>query len=119
MVEDLIDYDKCNFMQKCTHNTAPSSFQNVFIKNRNFDRSLSYNLKLVRKTSLGSLRAFPTLVFARVWNALTLESNRSESLSLFKKQILSNNLENKMFLAVFKTANHAVSIEIVSIHALF
>ena len=74
MVEDLIYYDKCNFMQKCTHNTAPSSFQDVFIKNRNFDRSLSYNLKLVRKTSLSPLRSFPTLVFPRVWNALTPES---------------------------------------------
>ena len=70
MVKDLIDYNICNFMQKCTHNTAPSSFQNLFIKNRNFDRSLSYNLKLVRKTSL---RLFPTLVFPRVWNALTRE----------------------------------------------
>jgi len=90
MVKDLIDYNICNFMQKCTHNTAPSSFQNLFIKNRNFDRSLSYNLKLVRKTSL---RLFPTLVFPRVWNALTLESKRSESLALFKKKILSDNLE--------------------------
>ena len=52
MVKDLIDYNLCNFMQKCAHKTAPSSFQNVFIKNRNFDRSLSYNLKLVRKTAL-------------------------------------------------------------------
>ena len=90
MVKDLIDYNICNFMQKCTHNTAPYSFQNLFIKNRNFDRSLSYNLKLVRKTSL---RLFPTLVFPRVWNALTLESKRSESLALFKKKILSDNLE--------------------------
>jgi len=90
MVKDLIDYNICNFMQKCTHNTAPSSFQNLFIKNRNFDRSLSYNLKLVRKTSL---RSFPTLVFPRVWNALTLESKRRESLALFKKKILSDNLE--------------------------
>ena len=106
MAKDLIDYNICNFMQKCTHNKAPSSFQNLFIKNRNFYSCLIYNLKLGRKTSL---RSFPKLVFPRVWNALTLESKRSESLSFFKKKVII--WKNTMFLAVFKTANH----EIVSI----
>ena len=54
----------------------------VLYKKQEYMISLSYNLKLTRKLSL---RSFPTLVFLRVWNALTLESKRSESLSLFKK----------------------------------
>ena len=52
----------------------------------------------------------PTLVFTRVWNALTLESQRSESLSLFKKKMLVTIWKNTMFLAVSKTANHAVKV---------
>ena len=86
---------------------APSSFQNLFIKNRYFDRFLSFNLKLVMKTSL---RSFPSLVFPRVWNTLTLESKRSESLSVSKKKILIDNLENTRFLIVFKSANHAIKV---------
>ena len=46
----------------------------------------------------------------RFWNALTLESQKSESLSLFEKKILSDNLENNIFPAVFKTANHAFKV---------
>ena len=73
--------------------------------------NLSQNLKLVRKTSL---RSFPTLVFPRVWNALTLESKRSESLSLFKKKILSDNPENLQFCLQY--SKQLKCIEIVSMY---
>ena len=61
----------------------PDSFENIFNKLGNFERSLNYQLDILKMCSL-----------LKMWNNLPLDLKRSNSLSIFKNRLLNNIFEN-------------------------
>ena len=62
----------------------PASFENIFKKLGNFERSLNYC----------SLQYLPSSSLLKMWNNLPLDLKRSKSLSIFKNRLLNYLFEN-------------------------
>ena len=87
--QDQINYSQACFMYRYCNNLLPPSFNNLFIKLNNFDRSLAFRLPIV-KTSLKTLTTYSML---KIWNELPLDIRRIKSFNSFKnkyRQILSD-----------------------------
>ena len=65
----------CNYIQTNT------SFENIFKKLGNFERSLNYQLDIL---NMSSLQYLPSSSLLKIWNNLPLDLKRSNSLSIFK-----------------------------------
>ena len=51
-INDLVDFNQAIFMYKYTHKLLPASFENMFKKVGNFERSLNYQLDILKMCSL-------------------------------------------------------------------
>ena len=78
---DLFTLNQASFMYRYVHNKLPPSFNNLFPKLSNFDRSLAFE---VPKLSKASLKNFPSFAMVKVWNDLPLDIKRKKSLKTFK-----------------------------------
>ena len=47
-INDLVDFNQPIFMYKYTHKLLPASFENMFLKLGNFERSLNYQLDIFK-----------------------------------------------------------------------
>jgi len=74
-----------------THKLLPASFENIFKKLGNFERSLNYQLDILKMCSLQYL---PSSSLLKMWNDLPLDLKRSNSLSIFKNRLLNSLFEN-------------------------
>ena len=83
-INDMVDFNQAMFMFKYTNGLLPDSFENMFNKLGNFDRSLSYQVDLL---NFSSLQTFPSYTLLKIWNNLPLELKRSTSINLFKNKI--------------------------------
>jgi hypothetical protein len=79
---DLVNLNQACFMYKFINNKLPISFNNFFLKLNNFDRSLSLQLALLKRSNL---QDFPSYAIPRLWNSLPLDLKRKGSLNTFKK----------------------------------
>ena len=77
-------------MYKYTKSLLPSSFNNIFKKLRNIERSLNYQIDI---QNTGSLEFLPSYALLKIWNKLPLDLIRSASLGIFNKS-LSNMLSD-------------------------
>ena len=68
-------------MYRYVNKKLPSSFDNLFNRSGNFDRSLAFELPKVNKAELKTLPAFSMI---KVWNELPLYLRRKNSLKVFK-----------------------------------
>ena len=50
-VNDLVGFNQAIFMFKYTHKLLPASFENIFKKLENFERSLNYQLDIFKMCS--------------------------------------------------------------------
>ena len=73
------------FMYKYTNKLIPSSFENIFKKLRNFEKSLNYQLDIL---NMSLLQYLPSSSLLKIWNNLPLDLKRSNSLSIFKNKLL-------------------------------
>jgi len=64
-------------MYKYTNKLLPSSFENIFKKLGNFERSLNYQLDILNSSLLKYL---PSSSLLKIWNNLPLDLKRSNSL---------------------------------------
>ena len=71
----------------------PDSFENIFNKLGNFERSLNYQLDILKMCSLQYL---PSSSLLKMWNNLPLDLKRNNSLSIFKNRLLNSLFENYM-----------------------
>ena len=71
-------------MYKYTHKLLPASFENIFKKLGNFERSLNYQLDILEMCSLQYL---PSSSLLKMWNNLPLDLKRSNSLSNLEIQL--------------------------------
>jgi hypothetical protein len=90
-INDLVDFNQAIFMYKYTHKLLPASFENIFKKLGNFERSLNYQLDILKMCSLQYL---PSSSLLKMWNNLPLDLKRSNSLSIFKNRLLNSLFEN-------------------------
>ena len=81
--QDLTKLNEISFMHKYVNNKLPNSFSNKFVKLSNFDRSVSFQLEVVKKSFLKTLPAYS---MPKHWNSLPLELKRVASLSVFKNR---------------------------------
>ena len=88
---DLTNFNMAVFMHKIVHKKTPSSFDNFFPKTLNFERSLSFQLQLIRKQKL---KSFPSIALPIVWNDLSLDIKRCSSTKLFKTLLTEKKFEN-------------------------
>ena len=51
-INDLVDFNQAIFMYKYTHKLLHASFKNIFKKLGNFERSLNYQLDILKICSL-------------------------------------------------------------------
>ena len=72
--QDLVDSNQKAFMYKYVNSKLPSSFDNMFNKLINFDRSLCFRVVGLRKSSL---KTFPSYILLNVWNNLDLELKKN------------------------------------------
>ena len=61
------------FMHKYVNNVLPSSFNDKFFKLTSYNRSLSFQMEVVKKLFL---KTIPTYSLHKNWNSLPLELNR-------------------------------------------
>ena len=80
-------------MYKYTHKPHPASFEYIFKKLGNFERSLNYQLDILRMCSLQYL---PSSSLLKMWNNLPLDLKKGNSLSIFKNRLLNSLFENYM-----------------------
>ena len=92
-INDLVDFNQAIFMYKYTHKLLSASFENIFKKLGNFERSLNYQLDILKMCSLQYL---PSSALLKRWNNLPLDLKRSNSLSIFKNRLLNSLFENYM-----------------------
>ena len=71
-------------MYKYTKSLLPSSFNNIFKKLRNIERSLNYQIDI---QNTGSLEFLPSYALLKIWNKLPLDLIRSASLGIFNKSL--------------------------------
>ena len=81
--QDFTKLDEISLMHKYVNNKLPNSFSNKFVKLSNFDRSVSFQLEVVKKSSLKTLPAYS---MPKHWNSLPLEPKRVVSLSVLKNR---------------------------------
>jgi hypothetical protein len=79
---DLTNFYMAVYIHKLVHKKTPSSFDNFFPKTLNFERSLSFQLQLIRKQKL---KSFPSIALPIVWKVLT---------KLFKTLLTEKKFEN-------------------------
>ena len=73
------------FMHKLVHKKTPFSFDNFFPKTLNFERSLIFQLQLIRKQKL---KSFLSIALTIVWNDLSLDIKRCSSTKFSKLCLL-------------------------------
>ena len=78
---DSVKHNELTFMHKYVNNMLPSSFK--FVRLAGFVRSLSFQMEVVKKSSLKTL---PTYSLPKNWNSLPLELKRITSLNVFKNR---------------------------------
>ena len=93
MTPDLVDFNQAIFMYKYTNKLLPTSFENIFKKLGNFERSLNYQLGILKMCSFQYL---PSSSLLKMWNNLPLDSKRSNSLSIFRNRLLNSLFINYM-----------------------
>ena len=76
----MVDFNQVMY----TNGLLPDSFENIFNKLGNFDRSLSYHVDLL---NFSSLQTFPTQTLFNIWNNLPLELKRRTSTNMFKNKL--------------------------------
>ena len=101
-VNDLVDYNQAIFMYKYTNKLLPYSFENIFKKLGNFERSLNYQLDIL---NLSLLKYLPSSSLLKIWNNLPLDLKRSNSLSIFKNRLLNSLFENYMTMCYKPNCN--------------
>ena len=89
--QDLVDLNQKTFMHKFIRGNLPSSFDNMFNKLVNFERSLCLRVVGLKKTSL---KTFPSYILPKAWKNLELELKRKLSLKSFKMKIQESMLMN-------------------------
>ena len=89
-------------MYKYTNKLLPYSFENIFKKLGNFERSLNYQLDIL---NLSLLKYLPSSSLLKIWNNLPLDLKRSNSLSIFKNRLLNSLFENYMTMCYKPNCN--------------
>ena len=78
-------------MYKYTNKLLPTSFENIFKQLGNFERSLNYQIDILK---MNSLQCLPSSSLLKIWNNLHLDLKRSNSLSIFRNRLLNSFFEN-------------------------
>ena len=63
--QDSQDFKQAIFMYKYTHKLLPASFENIFKKLGNFERSLNNQLDILK---MCSLQCLPSSSLLKIWN---------------------------------------------------
>ena len=87
---DLFKYNSAVFMYKYHNNLLPRAFENLFTPCNPPNRTNSY--KVVRNR-IKFLEQFPASYLPKTWNSLAINLKMSSSLSMFKKGLKVNLLE--------------------------
>ena len=90
-INDLVDFNQAIFMYKYTNKLLPTSFENIFKQLGNFERSLNYQIDILK---MSSLQCLPSSSLLKIWNNLPLDLKRSNSLSIFRNRLLNSFFEN-------------------------
>ena len=88
---DLVNLNQACFMYKYVNNKLPTSFRNFFVELYSFDRTLSFQLGLLK---MSNLKCFSSYALPKLWNELPLNLKRKISLSSFKKYYTSMLIES-------------------------
>ena len=88
---DLVSLNQACFMYKYVNEKLPSSFQHLFKKLNNFERSLAFELPRVNKLSS---KLLPSFAMIKYWNEIPLELRRQKTLKSFKRYFSNSLLEN-------------------------
>ena len=102
---DLVKHCELSFMYKYVYSILPSSFNDMFIKLNSFDRSLSFQMEVVKKSFMKTL---PAYTLTKNWNNLPLELKRIKSLNVFKNSNKEKILSSYNFSC---TANNCYSCQ--------
>ena len=84
---DLIQLNQATFMYKYVNGKLPPSFENIFPKLINFDRSFCFRIDGLKRSYL---KTFSTHTLPKLWNNLPFELKRNESLKNFKKKLTAS-----------------------------
>ena len=68
-------------MYRYAHDMLPPSFENLFTKLHNFERSLSFKTIFLKKANL---KLLPSYAMVDLWNGLPLTLKRKNSVNIFK-----------------------------------
>ena len=88
---DLVDFNHACFMFKYVNDKLPNSFNELFSKLNNFERTLSFRTMDINKNPL---KLFPSFTLVKLWNSLSLDLKRSSSLNVFKQKFNKKLFEN-------------------------
>ena len=102
---DLVKHCELSFMYKYVYSILPSSFNDMFVKLNSFDRSLSFQMEVVKKSFMKTL---PAYTLPKNWNNLPLELKRIKSLNVFKNSNKEKILSSYNFSC---TANNCYSCQ--------
>ena len=102
---DLVKHCELSFMYKYVYSILPSSFNDMFVKLNSFDRSLSFQMEVVKKSFMKTL---PAYTLTKNWNNLPLELKRIKSLNVFKNSNKEKILSSYNFSC---TANNCYSCQ--------
>ena len=83
---DLVNLNQACFMHTYVNKKLPSSFHNFFVELPNFERSLTFQLGILRRSNL---QYFPSYAAPKLWNELPLSVKRINSHNEFKKSYTS------------------------------
>ena len=78
-------------MYKYVNDKLPTSFKDFFIKLNNFDRTLSFQLGILK---MSKLKCFSSYALPKLWNELPLYLKRKTSFNSFKKCYTSTLIES-------------------------
>ena len=79
--KDLVEFNQGCLMYSIVNGILPTSFENMFEKLSNFERSLSFKSSILKHSQLKHLPSFSMI---SLWNKLPLEIKRKQSLNIFK-----------------------------------
>ena len=83
-LDDLVNLNHACFMYKLVNNILPPSFNNLFEKLNNYDRTLSFKTLIINKNSL---KSFPSFTLIKYWNELSLNLKRCSSLNVLRSKL--------------------------------
>ena len=79
---DLVKHNELTFMHKYVNNMLPSSLNDKFVKLASFERSLSFQMEVVKKSFLKTL---PTYSLPKNWNSLVIRTEANSINYCFRK----------------------------------